>query len=150
MKASKKDIFYVVAQFILFAAYLFEIPSLNLNFPNDADWINLILAGLGIIIIIVSMLQLNKNLSPFPSPPEKSELVVTGLFSYVRHPIYSGILMTIFFTAIYLNSGYKLIVFLLLAILFYYKSEFEELQLQKKFPGYKSYKVSIGRFFPRF
>lgn len=150
MIASKKDILFVVAQFILFAAYLFEFPGLRLSYPDDADVINLILAGLGIVIIIIAIFQLNKNLSPFPTPVKNSELVVTGLFSYVRHPIYSGILITTFFIAIYLNSGYKLIIFVFLAILFYYKSEFEEKQLEKRFPGYKSYKAGTGRFYPRF
>ncbi len=150
MTASKKDLLFVIGQFILFAAYLFEIPELRLDFPDNADRVNLILAGVGIVIIIISMLQLNKNLSPFPTPPKNSELVVTGLFNYVRHPIYSGILMTTFFTAIYFDSGYKLIIFLLLVILFYYKSEYEEEQLEKKFPGYKSYKAGTGRFYPRF
>lgn len=150
MKASKKDILFVLAQFILFAAWLFEIPGLRLNFPDDADWVNLILAGIGIVIIITAIFQLNKNLSPFPTPLENSELIVTGLFHYVRHPIYTGILMVTFFLAIYFNSGYKLIITVLLAILFYYKSEYEEAQLEKRYPGYTSYKAGTGRFYPRF
>ena len=150
MKASKKDILFVIAQFILFAAWLFEIPGLRLNFPDDADWVNLILAGIGILIIIIAIFQLNKNLSPFPTPLENSELIVTGLFHYVRHPMYTGILMVTFFLAIYFNSGYKLIITVLLAILFYYKSEYEEAQLEKRFPGYKGYKAGTGRFYPRF
>src|SRR5690606_21614948 len=150
MKASKKDILFVMAQLILFGAWLFEVSELRLDFPDDADWVNLIPAGIGIVIIIISMLQLNKNLSPFPTPKKNSELVVTGLFGYVRHPIYSGILITTFFLAIYLNSGYKLMITVLLTILFYYKSEYEEKQLEKIFPGYESYKASTGRFYPRF
>lgn len=150
MNASGKDILFVAGQFLLFAAWLFEIPGWRLNFPNDADWVNLILAAIGIVIIIVSMLQLNKSLSPFPTPKKNSELVVTGLFGYVRHPIYSGILITTFFLAIYLNSGYKLMITVLLTILFYYKSSYEEEQLDKTFPGYESYKASTGRFYPRF
>lgn len=149
MKASKKDILFVIVQFILFGAWLFEIPELRLNFPDDADWVNLILAGIGIVIIIIAIFQLNKNLSPFPTPPKNSKLVVTGLFSYVRHPIYTGILMTTFFLSVYLNSGYKLIITMLLTILFYYKSEYEEAQLEKKFPGYTNYKAGTGRFYPR-
>ncbi len=149
MAVSRKDYFFVGLQFLLFGAYLLEFPQLKLNFPDNADIFNLILAGLGVIIIIVSMLQLNRNLSPFPTPKNDSELVLSGLFKYVRHPIYSGILMTTFFLAIYLNSGYKLIVVLLLAILFYYKSMYEEVELRKKFPDYESYQASTGRFFPR-
>src|SRR5690606_763109 len=119
MAVSSRDYIFVGLQFVLFGAYLLEFPQLRLNFPDNADIFNLILAGLGVIIIIVSMLQLSTNLSPFPTPKKDSELVVTGLFKYVRHPIYSGILMTTFFLAIYLNSGYKLIIVFLLGILFY-------------------------------
>lgn len=150
MAVSSRDYIFVGLQFLLFGAYLLEFPRLRLNFPDNADIINLILAGLGVIIIIVSMLQLSRNLSPFPTPKKDSELVVTGLFKYVRHPIYSGILMTTFFLAIYLNSGYKLIIVLLLGTLFYYKSNYEEGELRKKFPGYESYRASTGRFFPKF
>jgi|SRR5690606_6665265 len=150
MNASKKDVLFVLIQFILFAVYLFEIPWLRLDFPGDAGWVNLIPAGIGIVIIIIAIFQLKKNLTAFPTPLENSELIVTGLFLYVRHPIYSGILMFTFFTAIYLNSGYKLIITVLLTILFYYKSEYEEAQLQNKFPGYQSYKAGTGRFYPRF
>src|SRR5690606_19058625 len=150
MKASKKDILFVMAQLILFGAWLFEVSELRLDFPDDADWVNLIPAGIGIVIIIIAIFQLNKNLSPFPTPPKNSELVVTGLFSYVRHPIYTGILMTTFFLSVYLNSGYKLIITMLLTILFYYKSEYEEAQLEKKFPGYTNYMAGTGRFYPRF
>jgi len=135
MAVSSRDYIFVGLQFVLFGAYLLEFPQLRLNFPDNADIFNLILAGLGVIIIIVSMLQLSTNLSPFPTPKKDSELVVTGLFKYVRHPIYSGILMTTFFLAIYLNSGYKLIIVFLLGILFYYKSNHEERELRKKFPG---------------
>ena len=150
MTVSGKDMLFVGAQLILFIAYLFEIRELHLDLPDNADWVNLILAGLGVVIILTAMLQLNRNLSPFPTPLKNAELVVTGIFSYVRHPIYSGILMITFFIAIYLDSGFKLIIFSLLAILFYYKSEFEEEQLEKKFPAYKSYKAGTGRFYPRF
>lgn len=150
MAASRRDIFFVLFQFILFGAYLVEIPSIQLNFPDDANFFNIILAGAGIAMIVISMLQLNKNLSPFPTPKQDGQLVITGLFHYVRHPIYSGILMTMFFLAIFYDSGYKLAITILMTVLFYYKSGFEEFELEKKFPKYRSYKAGTGRFYPKF
>lgn len=141
---------YVALQLVLLFAYLLEIPELELEFPSSADFLHLAFSAFGIFIIILSMLQLNKNLSPFPTPRKNSELVTTGLFKYVRHPIYSGILIAAFFLAFYFNSGYKMLIFALLLILFYYKSEFEEKELMRKFPEYESYRANTGRFFPKF
>lgn len=150
MKAGKKDIIFVGLQFLLFAVYLFEVPQLRLNFPSNVDLIHLLLAIAGVVIIVVAMLQLNKNLSPFPTPKKNAALVTNGIFQYSRHPIYSGIIITTFFLSFYLNSGYKLFISCLLVILFYFKSSYEEEGLEKKFPEYKSYKASTGRFWPRF
>ena len=148
--SSKKDLFFVGVQMLLLIAYLFEIPGLRIDFPEEIDFLHLIFAGIGVVMILISMLQLNKDLSPFPTPKKGAKLVTRGIFAYVRHPIYSGLLIATFFLAYYLDSGYKLIIFSLLAILFYYKSKFEEEQLLERFPGYIDYKKRTGRFLPKF
>lgn len=150
MAAGKKDIMFVGLQFLLFVAYLFEVPQWRLSFPSNVDLVHLVLAVAGVVIIVIAMLQLNKNLSPFPTPKKDSALVTNGLFRYSRHPIYTGIIITFLFLSFYLNSGYKLIISCLLIILFYFKSRYEEEGLEKRFPSYKSYKASTGRFWPRF
>lgn len=150
MAVSKNDFFFVALQLLLFAAYLFEFPVFELEVPDEVDFLHLVFAVFGIFMICLGMLQLNKNLSPFPTPKNDSALLTGGLFKYVRHPIYTGILITTFFLAFYLSSGYKLIIFLLLTILFYFKSEYEEKALQQKFPEYQSYKASTGKFIPKF
>lgn len=150
MAAGKKDIMFVGIQFLLFAAYLFEVPALKLELPSNVDLVHLGLTITGLVIIVVALLQLNKNLSPFPTPKKNSVLVKNGLYKYSRHPIYTGIMITTFFLAFYLHSGYKLLISCLLILLFYFKSRYEEEGLEKKFPEYKSYKAETGRFGPKF
>jgi protein-S-isoprenylcysteine O-methyltransferase Ste14 len=150
MAVSKKDFFFVGLQLALFAAYLFEVPLFDLEVPEQINFLHLAFAVFGTFIVGLGMLQLNKNLSPFPTPKKDSALITSGLFKYVRHPIYTGILIAAFFLAFYLHSGYKFIVFLLLLILFYYKSKYEEKALLQKFPEYESYKANTGRFIPKF
>ncbi len=150
MTVLKKDFFFVALQLILFAAYLFEFHVFELEVPNETDFLHLGFAIFGFFMVGLAMLQLNKNLSPFPTPKKNSDLVTGGLFKYVRHPIYTGILIATFFLAFYLNSGYKLIIFFFLLILFYFKSGYEEKALQRKFPEYESYRASTGRFIPKF
>lgn len=150
MIASKTDILFVLLQFALFAAYLFEVHALEIGLPENIRNLFLPFVAFGILMILISMLQLNKNLSPFPSPKKQSELITSGLFKNIRHPIYSGIIITAIFLALYFNSGYKILISLLLLLLFYHKSEYEEKKLLEKFPEYERYKLTTGRFFPSF
>ena len=110
--------------------------------------IGLLIAVFGGIIIILALLQLNKNLTPFPTPKNNTILLQNGLYKYMRHPIYTGIIFLFTGYSMYQNSFYKLGISLLLVILFYFKSNYEEQRLEQKFPDYKLYKNKIGKFFP--
>jgi protein-S-isoprenylcysteine O-methyltransferase Ste14 len=149
MKTKIKDIVYVGIQFLLFVGYLFEVKKLRFEQFEFFQFILIPFIVAGIAVILISLFQLNKNLSPFPSPKENSELITTGLFSKMRHPIYSGILLLVFSFALYQNSGFKMLISFFLWILFYFKTCYEEKQLSLKFPEYKNYKINTGRFFPK-
>ena len=150
MAVPQKDKIYVLLQVVIFLAWLFDFEKLQLNFPENLRWIALFVAGIGVILIIAAFVQLNTNLSPFPSPKKGSKLITSGAFTFARHPIYSGILMLAFGSSFWLGSGYKLLIGVVLAILFYAKSSYEEKRLQERFPEYGSYKAQTGRFFPKF
>lgn len=145
-----KDKVYVVLQFLLFAAYLFEWETLKFMLPENLRWIALFGAFAGLILILISFLQLNKHLSPFPSPTKNVQLRTNGAFAFARHPIYTGVIFISFGVAIWLGSGYKLLLSILVFILFYAKSGYEEKQLENLFSEYAVYKKSTGRFFPKF
>ncbi len=150
MKLGVKDIIYVGIQFLLFLAYLYDVPFLHFTLPCIVKEIFLIISLLGIVIAVLSMMQLNIHLSPFPSPKKGSRLVQNGLYKYVRHPIYSGVLIILLGYGLYTTSSYRLIISLSLLVLFYYKSRYEETRLQHTFSDYKSYQKTTGRFFPKF
>lgn len=149
MKLKTKDYVFVLLQFILFFCFIFDFNwPLKLGF--EIQKIGLWTACLGGIIIVVALLQLNKNLSPFPTPKNKASLLESGLYKYIRHPIYSGIMVLFIGYSIYQNSLYKLMITFVLVILFYFKSKYEEQQLTLKFSDYKLYKSKTGKFFPKF
>lgn len=149
MKNSAADLVFVGLQILLLAAYIPNFSLFELSMVEAVKIVNLILALSGVMIIVISLLQLNKNLTIFPTPKKEGELVTSGMFRYMRHPIYSGILIATFFFALYSQSGYRLIIFIILAILFYFKTQYEERALLKKFPKYESYRANTGRFFPK-
>ena len=145
-----KNYFFVGMQLALFIAWIFDFESLKFNRLELLQPVFLVLSGLGFLLIIIALLQLNTNLSPFPKPKDNAILITSGVYKYVRHPIYSGILVALFFLAFYFSSSYKIIIVLLLVLLFWYKSKYEEEQLCLKYSNYRDYRQHTGRFSPKF
>ena len=145
----KKDIFYVAVQFLLFALYFIDWGLLALDLPSWVTYPSLVLGIVGILIIIWGILSMNDSLSPFPSPKNDSNLVSTGIYGYVRHPIYSGILLSLVAFGLYTFSLFKILIVLLLALVLYFKSSLEEKLLLQRYEEYSAYKKKTGRFFPK-
>jgi len=148
MQLGKQDYAFVGIQLVLFIFYLLDFTLLNINIHETISQIGLITAIFGILIIVISLLQLNNNLSPFPTPKTGSKLIQNGVYKFVRHPIYTGIILMTFGYGLYLNSPYKVIIAIVLYILFYFKSSYEEQRLKSVFSDYENYKTKTGRFFP--
>jgi len=144
-----KNYIFVGIQLVLFLAFIFEIETLKFNRMGLLQPVFLVLSGLGFLFILLALLQLNTNLSPFPKPKDNATLITSGVYKYVRHPIYSGILIALFFLALYLSSPFKIFIVLLLVLLFWYKSKYEEEQLCLKYPDYSKYRQHTGRFLPK-
>ncbi len=149
MKLQTADITFVLIQCVLFFLYIFDMPQLQITFPDFISITGIIVTVLGCIIILIALLQLNKNLSPFPSPKLGSQLIQNGLYKYIRHPIYTGILTLFLGYSLYVASGYKLFITLLLLVLFIFKSRYEEKRLALTFKAYSEYKKTTGRFLPK-
>lgn len=148
MVKSWKDYLFVSIQFLLFGLYAFDfLPPFKI--PQLVKYIGLIFSILGFLIAVLSVLQLNKNLTVFPTPKTDSELITFGMYKFSRHPIYTGLILFTFGYAIFKASLFKVLIALVLLLLFYFKTNYEEQKLLQKFPNYKDYKKKVNRFFPK-
>ena len=59
-------------------------------------WLAATLTVIGIAFAIWARFYLGRNWSPRPAVKENPELVTTGPYAYVRHPIYAGIFLAEF------------------------------------------------------
>jgi protein-S-isoprenylcysteine O-methyltransferase Ste14 len=82
------------------------------------------------------------------SQKQDPELVTSGPYHLVRHPIYSGILLASFGTAVGLSWSW-LIAVALAAVYFVYSATVEEHNLTEQFPdAYPAYKHSTKMLVP--
>ncbi len=108
----------------------------------------LTLLGLGGAVMLGGGRTLGRNLSALPEPPDTAQLVTSGLYGQVRHPIYSGILALGLGWALLRGSASALGWTAALAALFHFKSAREETALLARFPGYAAYRRRTKRFVP--
>ena len=143
-----KDLIFVAIQLILFVFYFTPMIDFHFSISLMMKNISLVFAWIGLAIILIALLQLNKNLTPFPTPKSNSNLIKVGLYKYARHPIYSGIILSTIFFGCYHQSVWKIAIGFLLFFLFLFKSKYEEGMLAKKFFDYADYQRQTFRFFP--
>jgi len=149
-----KDLLLVGIQALLMLAYLFPI-DLNAPLGIWPDQLRLpfgaallLMAG-GLWIALSGLWQIRSFLSPFPSPMVHTVLQTGGVYRWIRHPIYTGILLIFLGYALYAASFYKLAITLCLGFFFHIKSAYEERMLSSKFPDYPEYRRRSGKFLPR-
>jgi protein-S-isoprenylcysteine O-methyltransferase Ste14 len=114
--------------------------------PNS---IGTALFGLGIVVMIAGIRGLGSSLTTNPVPLEKAVLIETGIYKYMRHPIYSGLLTLTL--GLCISSGVigKFIFWIALAALLIYKLRWEEVLLVAKYKGYVNYQKRVPAIFPR-
>jgi protein-S-isoprenylcysteine O-methyltransferase Ste14 len=132
---------WVALQFVLLVAIL-GIGLLAPGWPDGARWwlkgAGALLVFGGALVIFVAARALGSGLTPFPKPAETGELVESGPFGVVRHPIYSGGLL--FATGISLAlSPWALVATGVLAVVWALKARVEERMLLARYPDYAAY-----------
>ena len=148
MDRNRRDYSYVGLQGVLFLAYLLPVRLIDVSVPPALRWLALGVVAFGGLLCLFALLRLGRQLSPFPTPVTAGKLITTGVFAYVRHPIYAGILLSAVGGSIFTQSVYRLIITVLLLMLFYFKSRYEEELLLQQFPAYTDYRRRVGRFGP--
>lgn len=149
MKKTYRDYLFVGLQFSLFALLMVEPRWFPFQLPSWAWYPGIAFLITGLCTCGLALLQLNQYLSPFPTPLANTQLITNGVYGLARHPIYTGVLLAAIGLAGWSGSGWRLLIAAALFVLFYFKSSYEEAQLERVFPNYGAYRQRVGRFLPR-
>lgn len=111
-------------------------------------WFGIALTVLGLGIAIAARRTLAGNWSAAVEIKEGHALVRGGVYRYVRHPIYSGILLALLGSAIVLDRQRALLGFVLIVASLWIKSRHEENRLRQVLPGYDAYARETAALIP--
>ncbi len=112
-------------------------------------YIGLALTIAGIAFAIWARFFLGTNWSATPSIKQGHELVRSGPYAIVRHPIYSGLLLGLLGTAIYAGDFRALAAFGIVLIGLKWKSLTEESLMQQQFGAqYMEYRRQVKGIIP--
>jgi protein-S-isoprenylcysteine O-methyltransferase Ste14 len=108
-----------------------------------------IITFLGLITMIWARKTLGKNWSANIVLKESHELITNGPYAYVRHPIYSGLILMVLGITIYSGNFVWIIFFIIFFCGAYYKGIKEEELLIEHFPQtYPDYKFRVKALIP--
>ena len=116
---------------------------------NSGSPYSLILCGLGSVLGIWS-LCVNKigNFSVYPEIKPQAILITNGPYRYIRHPMYSALMIMMIGIALYNFHTLNALGVILVCFAVLNKSNIEEKFLQRRFEEYQNYRLNCKRFLP--
>jgi protein-S-isoprenylcysteine O-methyltransferase Ste14 len=139
---------------VLIQALLLALYGLALAFGASASWgvwrwLGAALVAIGAWVGLAALRMHGRKLTPLPEPNPALGLQRTGVYALIRHPMYTGLLLSAFGLAILLQKPLAIVGATALTAFFNLKAREEERRLQRNYPEYADYQRATGRFLPR-
>ncbi|MCX6106934.1 MAG: isoprenylcysteine carboxylmethyltransferase family protein [Proteobacteria bacterium] len=122
---------------------------LSLSFSWQIRGIGFVIAALGLGLFVVAKRQLGSNYSPCYDAVVPREIVRSGVYAFIRNPIYTANLTMICAAFLISGSLWVLAVFVSMVWLYRKTAIIEELSLTASLPVYFEYRAETGRFLPK-
>lgn len=152
---------FLTIVFTLPAAVVLAIPAswlpgglswLSARFLPDAAivyWLGLLIVITGIAFAVWARFYLGRNWSGTVTVKEDHELICSGPYAIVRHPIYTGLLIAILGTAVVFGEWRGLVAFGFLTVAYLFKLRREERFMAESFPNvYPGYCARVPALIP--
>lgn len=140
----------IIAALLQFRSVRQWLAETQHHFGHSAvlGWIGAALCLLGFSLAINARRHLGRNWGLPMSRKEQPELVTSGPYALIRHPIYTGLSLAMLGSAISVNSVWLLLLVPVVAY-FIYGARREEAVMLQLFPEqYRAYRARTGMLVP--
>ena len=141
------EIILVFLQFFIITLHFFQwefIPQKQIIQASPFSYfLGIFIIIIAFIIMLRSIKDLGRNLSPFPRPITNSNLVTTGIYRFTRHPMYYSLIFISFGFFVMKLSIYYLFLLIGLSLIIKFKIALEEQYLKNRFKNYLLYKNEV-------
>jgi protein-S-isoprenylcysteine O-methyltransferase Ste14 len=144
----------VVLGFVLLWNRSPQIPPFDERFLPADDWymwagIGAALTLFGLLFTVWARVHLGKNWSGVITIKEGHELIASGPYSVVRHPIYTGLILAAFGQAVSEGQWVRLIAVGIIFAGFWRKLKIEESWMRQQFgSAYETYSQRVSALIP--
>jgi len=146
-------IFLMLGGFALIYSPDPRFGALNHRFLPQSQTIDIAgiaLTAAGVAFAIWARAHLGKYWSGDVTIRQEHRLIRTGPYKYIRHPIYSGMLLALVGTVLVIGEYRAIVGFAIILLGFFKKARKEETFLQAQFgDGFEEHKRLTGFFLPR-
>ena len=138
-----KSIFLVSLQFLFILLLVFGISLKNISLST------ITFMGLSATLMFWAIIAMQKSkLSILPEPTANAILITNGPYRFIRHPMYTAILLGSTGILTQQFTWLRLAIFIALVITLLVKLSWEEKMLSQKFEAYKNYMKQTKRIMP--
>ncbi len=135
--------FLVLVQFICLIFIAISAPVISNNIAG------LLVESMGIFLAVHAIYIVKiRNVNVTPTVKQGSELITSGPYRIIRHPMYIAQLIAVLPLVIDYFSWYRLAAIVILLIVLLVKIGYEEKQLIAHFPEYAEYMKRTSRMIP--
>jgi protein-S-isoprenylcysteine O-methyltransferase Ste14 len=142
---------YVVTQhvlLILFVAIAFLAPRHFLFESRTVRTIGSVVGISGVVLILVAAFTLRRVIQIAPQPKAGGELIQDGIYRYLRHPIYTGMLFCVAGLFLRMPTIWIGLATVVVTVFLFIKARFEEKLLLIAYAEYKDYRQRTWGLIP--
>ncbi|MGA1876287.1 MAG: methyltransferase family protein [bacterium] len=135
-----------VVVFHLIGSYVLATQT-KINYVSSTYFVGLCLCVIGVTFNIAALWQLKNS---FSIMVEVRKLVNTGVYRFLRHPLYTGEMTHLLGVCLLFNNPYAYSFFRVVLLMQLSRAKLEERKLSLNLPEYRIYKQNTGFIFPKF
>jgi protein-S-isoprenylcysteine O-methyltransferase Ste14 len=138
----------VAVQAVLIIAILFVPVGDAWPLPRVVGVVSTALTWAGIGLLIWAIAIFGRGVTPSPLPSQKARLRTRGPYRWIRHPMYTGVIMVMTGAMLDRRSWLAAALWIALVGFLVVKAHWEEQRLVETYPGYESYRETVAAFVP--